>query len=409
MRKSEWSDEQLEKLLREMPRIEDKRDPRDIYQNISLKMAKKKQRSWIIPSVATAAAVLILAVLTPNLFSGNFSSESSMESRSVSEQADQAEMNMMVEDKQEQEQDNHVEEKIEIASEDKVVEEGSEISTDDGIDEVYTALYDEDVADENVFIFAIPDREGQNIVPITVLVPKEKGKSLFEQYVDTMPKLLENEWGLKEYFPLKDVELSVDEDGILKVNIPSGQTLQGSSNEIAFTSALKRTAKTLGLNGIELYTDDQPGIEMGNSGNLQTLDLSEDANFAYYFYYSGTNSRTPYLVPYGGTFNNVESALDAMKENVNTHQLEASIPENLEIEEVHSEDKEMLTLQLKEKSEVSDTPTILQTIEAILLTAKEFDFEKVKIEYNNLESIGKFTFNKEINVPVAPNKMDLLN
>ncbi|MGG0716651.1 GerMN domain-containing protein [Robertmurraya massiliosenegalensis] len=408
MRKSEWSDEQLEKLLREMPKIEDHRDPRDIYQDISMKMAKKKQRSWIIPSVATAAAILILAVLSPNLLGGNFSSESSMESRSVSEQADQAEMNIMVEDKQELPQDSNVEEKMDIESNEEVDEE-FEISSDSGLEEAYTALYDEDVADENVFTFAIPDPEGQNIVPITVLVPKEKGKSLFEQYIETMPKLLETEWGLQEYFPLKNVELSVVEDGILKVNVPSGQTYQGSTNDIVFTSIIKRTAKTLGFNRIELFTDNQPGIEIGNYGNTPSLDLSDDGNFAYFFYYSNMNQEKPYLVPFGEPFNNIESALSAMKENIDTHKLSASIPENIDIEEVHSDEKGMLTLQLNEESEVSNTPTVIQTIEAIILTAKEFDFEKVKIEYKNLESIGKFSFNKEIDVPVAPNKMEIQN
>lgn len=95
MRKSEWSDEQLEKLLREMPKIEDNRDPRDIYQNISLRLSKRKQRSWLIPSAATAAVILIVAVLSSNLLGENSSSEQSAESGNATEQAERSEMNII--------------------------------------------------------------------------------------------------------------------------------------------------------------------------------------------------------------------------------------------------------------------------------------------------------------------------
>ena len=37
MRKSEWSDKQLEDLLRQMPKIKDNRQPHEIYQSLSVK------------------------------------------------------------------------------------------------------------------------------------------------------------------------------------------------------------------------------------------------------------------------------------------------------------------------------------------------------------------------------------
>ncbi len=54
MKRSEWSDNELEELLRQMPKVKDHRDPRDIYQNISLK--KRKTKSWLLPGMAAAAA-----------------------------------------------------------------------------------------------------------------------------------------------------------------------------------------------------------------------------------------------------------------------------------------------------------------------------------------------------------------
>lgn len=40
MKKSGWSDHELEALLRRMPKILDYRDPHDIYQNIYLRKRK---------------------------------------------------------------------------------------------------------------------------------------------------------------------------------------------------------------------------------------------------------------------------------------------------------------------------------------------------------------------------------
>ncbi|MED3563213.1 hypothetical protein P4447_12285, partial [Bacillus xiapuensis] len=69
MKKSEWSDKQLEDLLRQMPKIKDHRDPRDIYQNLSLK--KQKRPVWVIPVIASAAALLLIVILIPKLLVGN--------------------------------------------------------------------------------------------------------------------------------------------------------------------------------------------------------------------------------------------------------------------------------------------------------------------------------------------------
>lgn len=46
-------------------------------------------------------------------------------------------------------------------------------------------------------------------------------------------------------------------------------------------------------------------------------------------------------------------------------------------------------------------------IEAILLTAKEFGFKKVQFQNAGNEKIGHFNLRKAIEVPVAPNLIDL--
>lgn len=403
MRKSEWSDEQLEELLQNMPKIEDHRDPRDIYQNITIKLSKKKQRAWIIPSVATAAAVLLFVVLVPGLMNWNQSADLSVENSKASESAE--EMKMAKEDSSEESADDSGNNK-EIT--DKDVEEDLNITNIESEGE-YTALYEDDISNENVFTFVIPDPQVQTLVPISVEVPKEEGKKPLDQLVETMAKLEEEQWGLTEYYPLS-ADLSVDEKtAILNVNVASGHNYAFGTDSVFFEKVVKQTVKTLGLNKAALFTDHQPGIELGSFGNMTEITVSDDGNHGYYFYYPDDNTEKPYIVPYENAFNNIQSALDAMKENIDTHGLVASIPQEMDIKEINPSGEQILTLQLSENSSITDSPSMIHTIEAILLTAKEFDFEKVKIEYNKVEQIGKFALNTELNVPVAPNRIQLMN
>ena len=59
----EFQDKELEKWLKSLPKIEDHRSPSDIYRQIEWKMKRKKRRSWIISSVASVAALLLLTFL----------------------------------------------------------------------------------------------------------------------------------------------------------------------------------------------------------------------------------------------------------------------------------------------------------------------------------------------------------
>ncbi|TKC19760.1 hypothetical protein [Robertmurraya kyonggiensis] len=404
MKRSEWNDKQLEELLSNMPKIQDHRDPRDIYQNITIKMSKKKQRSWVVPSVATAAAILLFVILVPNVMNWNESTSNSMEERSTaSDSAEQPEMAKMTENS---EDSAGGKEEAKIFTDKKNDENMQMTSIEE--EETYTALYKEDLTDGNVFTYAIPDTQGQNIVPISIVVPKEDGKELFEQYKEIMTSLKEEEWGLSEFYPLK-AELSISNESVLNVSVPTDHPyMYGVPGQEAFTETLRELAKTLGLNEVDLFTEEKKGIEFELYGNLPTLDLSNDSNHAYYFHYPEKKPKQLYLVPYSQPYKSIEEAFNAMKENISLG-LSASIPQDINIEEIKSAGEDILNLKFDDDSKIANEPSFIHTIEAILLTAKDFDFEKVIIQYNKLDKIGKFNMNEEIEVPVAPNKMEILN
>jgi len=60
VKKSGWSDHELEALLRRMPKILDYRDPHDIYQNIYLR--KRKTYVWALSGITAFAVVLFVII-----------------------------------------------------------------------------------------------------------------------------------------------------------------------------------------------------------------------------------------------------------------------------------------------------------------------------------------------------------
>jgi len=66
-----------------------------------------------------------------------------------------------------------------------------------------------------------------------------------------------------------------------------------------------------------------------------------------------------------------------------------------------------LTLTFSKDSKINNDQSTIYTIEAILLTAKEFDYQAVKLENANIDKIGRFNLNEALRVPVAANKQIL--
>jgi hypothetical protein len=97
-----------------------------------------------------------------------------------------------------------------------------------------------------------------------------------------------------------------------------------------------------------------------------------------------------------------------MKQNRTENNLQASIPEDIDFETEEIQDGKLL-IRFNNESEIIDDESTLHAIEAILLTAKDFDFDTVKLENADVDKIGKFDLTEELKVPIAANKRDLPN
>lgn len=391
------SDEQLEDFLRKMPKLKDHRDPHDIYENISKKLEKRPRKTWVIPSFATAAAVLLIAILSFNMFDGgkiNHSADKSMQEEATTEQETSLRKEESVaEDKASQKIGNE--------------ENSTEMNdiTFQATEEPTTAIYDEDMGAMQVFTLAIPDSQGQNIIPVSFLIEPVDQAEKLAQLEDVMANIDEEQMGLDNYYPLQ-ADLSIDEAvNMLHVDVAADHPYQlGSSLPVSFEMAIQQLLTSLQLDQAIFTTNNtEEGINLGNDF-LTSLTKTERVNLAYYLFYS---NEKPYLVPSMESYSTIQEAFNAMKTNVETHDLIAPLLVN-QIDSVTTDDtNKLITITFNKEVQIEDTPETVQSIEAILLTAKSFGYDKVKFTNAPINQVGRFQLVEEIKVPVAANKKSI--
>jgi hypothetical protein len=384
VKKSEWSDKQLEELLRQMPKIHDNRNPRDIYQNLSIK--KRKRPAWLIPGFAAAAALLLFFLLVPKMLNGT---QNSFDSAKQEESSSEAKMSQS---------DDHS--SLLMKKEDS--KSGSEPEM--RITEINkNALYDDEVGDGTVITYWIPDSQAQNLVPISIVVTPDNNKNWLTIFTESMELLNEEEWGLVDYYPL-NAKFELDETkNTVIVDVPKNHPYgQGSTAEINFITTLKNNiASNSNVNKIMLKTDGQPGVELGNYGVLEEIEVKPEGKHAYFFY-KPDGMDTTYLVPSTDTYQDINAALEAMKTDQQEQALKASLIPSFPIKDVTAKENKLI-ITLDENAAMENSQETVNSYEAILLTAKEFGIDTITIVNAPIQLLGPFDLTKEMKVPLAPN------
>ena len=166
MSKSKWTENQIEDLLKQMPSISDSRHPLELFKIISTKLPKKKRPVWMIPGLASAAAILLFIILIPN-FTGF--KETAQESKMV-EQKNSADM---------------VDNDASSLKYSKKKDQESTMNSNLVLER--SAVYQEDLVSKELLVFGIPDVNAQNIAQVSILVNKDEAKSWFQHFIETMP------------------------------------------------------------------------------------------------------------------------------------------------------------------------------------------------------------------------------
>ena len=178
---------------------------------------------------------------------------------------------------------------------------------------LYSAVYDTDISGYQTFIYPIPDKEGQIIVPVTVLAKRESDKNRMEQFEELMPYLKEEEWGLSDYFPINGKLTLSENDKNLHVDLPPNhQYGEGSSAEHNFIRVMHYTADMFGAETITFSTAGNAGVNFGHTGFVEKMQVQKEASCGYYFYYPSGTEKALHRSS-GHSCQNIREALAPMK------------------------------------------------------------------------------------------------
>ncbi|PLR76352.1 negative regulator of sigma-X activity [Bacillus sp. V3-13] len=413
MKKSEWSDERIEKLLGQMPKLTDHRNPQDIYQNIAGKLGKRKRQAWLMPGLAAAAALILFFILAPELLDWRDSPARNMSLESAQRQHEGREENKIALESNRHADKAEKKDQQESAAETQADPRADSANTltAEGADTLSaaparTAVYEEDVNGQELLTYALPAADGQNVVPISVLVTNEEKKPWIDLYEETAGHLAEETWGLNDYYPLK-ADFSLDETKReLTINFPENtQYGQEPDSELIIQKVLEQSFAGK-VDMIILRTADEAGLKKNDLPESINLASDQSSGAHGYFFLNQGSLEQPLLVPSTKEYASIDEAFLAMQKKSAEGNLLPSIPGQFEIKPSR-ENAKLLSVELNGPANFEKSANAVYTVEAILLTAKDFGYGAVILKNDTVESIGGFPVSQVINVPLGANKQNI--
>lgn len=412
MDKSTFDEKQLKELLQHLPKIKDHQDPEQLFASISSRLEEEKveknqmveqtkksqKKAWILPVFASAAALLIIALVIPSFM---FQSNSSMQDSSkASIESKSEEANESMDQSQILENDN------------AIMIEGNKSKIEMLDRQIQSHVITDLSEEQQVITVAVPDRNAQFVIPISFIVPKD-GQALtkLEQIETIKNHLYEEEWGLSPYI-LDNVSLSEEtmEDDRRKVIVDVPRDHQygnGSAMEIMFLATIKETFKQLDYDIVEFQTEGKPGIILGNYGELKEIKLQGKNSKRAYFIYQPYEQTQTFLVPFP-IENNFANALEAMKstDEFDLENIKPSIPKEIQFQNIEiDQDKNKVVIEFKDGTDLPNEEAYFMMVEAILMTAKEYGFEFIEFKNAPSSNIGQYNLLEAIEVPEGVNPM----
>jgi len=401
LKKREWNENQLEQLLQQLPSVKDKRTADQIYQQIQFKQqVKKRTRTWVAPTIASVAALMIFAIMTPYVFNSFTSSseESNMDMTTTS--SEEASKHETAESPQSSEvEENNINESAITEDKNENIALDTENMKEMAMLDQESITYVTNANDsEKVVTIGLTDKIAQNVVPVTLQGNNNKEK--LERIHEFIPEDFFDELGPVS-FELKNSELSSKEDPEeVYIDYKGEGGITSSSAEVMFKETIQETFRWIGVKRANLSTNGKEGIEFGNTGLVTEIDISQIRKKAYLIYQHDKNTKK-LLVPSPEPLKTMIEAIDLMKNGIPAYNLSPSIGNNIIINV--SENENQLNIEFNENKDIKNNEQSIMMLESLLLTAKDFGYKTVKFNGISEERIGVMNVTKPIEVPYSPN------
>jgi hypothetical protein len=404
-----WNDEKIQKLLNDLPDIQDTRSKEDVLsrlkqdsrmQNPTKHKPKRKTRRNLIPTFVAAAVLLVLMLLIPSMLKNNSSNDKASTMIMSDESKD-----MKVFNKDDSAIDGESEEMAESE-----MDQGNELSN--GLENtLHSAVYPNDAAGYTVFRLGLASEAAASI-PVTFLIPDSQ---IEEDFGDVEPSSLdlymkyagqidEEALGFYDYHPYKGT-FSVDGD-VLVHTLPSEHGYDMASGIITtYLGTLQDTF--FGFKEIRFENEDGTPVEFDQVGEpSKPMKLNSGVNQFNYYLFKQSDGQEYLSSNFSYSYENLETALGEMEKNPNDI-YSSIIPANVKFKVV--ENKKVTVVKFKDTLDLlsmSETEAH-QLIDGIVLTAASFDRQ---IQFENILQTewNGFNLNEPLPIPVGPNVMPFL-
>lgn len=392
MNKSMRDINEIEAVLKKLPEVKDHRSAQMIYMGIKeskdLQGRKRHRFRYVFVS---AVAIIIFAIISSTFLLNEQRSSEEQYSTSGNAKEEYKEMNV---------QDDSMND---ATSNTGNIEESGTVAAVQASEA--KQLYPSDIGNDHYFTLAVPSFDVQYFVPLTVKFEMKTIEPNMNILKEVEGMLNEAAYGLADYFPLNAQFSYSEEAKAVIVDVPSEN--EYIYTDRVFLEILQETFAYQDIDKIIFKTDGQNGIEFSHMGILEEDEVVHHRQRAIYLYQF--NEQSPQLfVSSINTYDHISRAFEAMQQGDDpaNEAISTTIPSSIKFEKIE-ENGQRLIVTFSSDSVLENNKQYEIAIEAMLLTAREFDFQSVLFQNGNIDAIGPFNLNGELEVPIAPNLIEI--
>lgn len=391
-------EKQLINQLNDLPNIPSKQSKEALYHKVEANLTaneEKSPRKWMI-AFSTFATVIVVAfvfMLVRDQLPGSQGNQvaNDMTMDNVKEQrmfesspAETAESNVLSKD-------------IEVQSEPSLYD----IKDIQGIKGHHIIMPTDDVNIDRLITISAMDAYSMYPVPLTVI---NQTIEPIQFYNERLSQFQFNALGLTgETFSFGSFS---EQEGNVTLTISDSTDMLTSSNQAYVVEKTLRHMFKRTTDKITIQNDAGDAVEIGPFGKINAFEFTEVNGLSYKYLETPVGNK--FIVPIEATLNNetfvtIDEALADMQQPLPNFDIKSSIPKDV-IYELSLLNKEV-KLSFNEHPVLGDNSQTIEMIEAILMAAKSFNFERVTISIAGVETdnIGPYELNKPLPLPVAIN------
>lgn len=388
MPNDKWDDEEIENLLRDFPKIQDRRPKAEVYKKLSQKDHVPKQPKRWLPLLVAIVAFLSISVLVASLLQQNGTDSSSSETESGDAESTRS-------------TDEAQTEQAEPPEAPAAESDGAASLATEEPEALRTAVYESDL--EHAHVLRIGLAYKGYVVPASFVIPEQladtaepDGLELYETFASQID---EPGLGFDEYHPY---EGEFQQDGsTISHFLPDGHSYdQGSASTLLYLNSLEETF--MDQQEIRVLNEDGEAAQLSHIGTVEPIVPGEQGQS---FYLIASSSDDWYMAPaYGMSSGNVQEALMALQQSPNDD-YRSPVPEGISYSVDMDGTAAILAFEEPLDFEAMDGMEAMRMLESMALTAHSYGSSLMVSNTVQAEWSG-FDFSEELELPVSPNRID---